>query len=55
MDEVDKRGSFSSDDEIGFAYQTVKECIEQLNQMGAINYDGQTDSREEVQGQEEEK
>ena len=57
MQEVDKRGSFSSDDEIGFAYQTVKECIEQLTLMGAITYDeqtGQTDSREEVQGQEEE-
>ena len=54
MKAVDNRGSFSSDDEIGFAFKTVKECIEQLNQMGAITYGGQTDSREEIQGQEEE-
>ena len=54
MEQVDKKGSFSSDDEIGFAYQTVKECIENLNQMGAITYGGQTDSTEEIQGQEEE-
>jgi len=48
MKEVDKRGSFSEDDEIGFAYKTVKECIEQLNEMGAITYGGQTDSTEEI-------
>ena len=58
MKEVDNKGSFSSDDEIGFAYQTVKECINQLTEMGVITYerqeDGQTDSSEEVQGQEEE-
>ena len=58
MKAVDNRGSFSSDDEIGFAYQTVKECINQLTEMGVITYerqeDGQTDSSEEVQGQEEE-
>ena len=58
MKEVDNKGSFSSDDEIGFAYQTVKECINQLTEMGVITYerqeDGQTDSSEEIQGQEEE-
>mgnify|MGYP001468854831 CR=1 FL=1 len=54
MKQVDVKGSFSSDDEIGFAFKTVKECIEQLTQMGAITYGGQTDSTEEIQGQEEE-
>ena len=57
MEQVDKRGSFSSDDEIGFAYKTIKDCIEQLNELGVISYDGeegQTDSTEEIQGQEEE-
>ncbi len=58
MKRVDVKGSFSSDDEIGFAYETVRECIEQLTKMGAITYDGeegrQTDSTEEIQGQEEE-
>ena len=58
MNEVDKKGSFSSDDEIGFAYETIKECINNLTQMGAITYDGQeerqTDSPEEIQGQEKE-
>ena len=52
--EVDKRGSFSSDDEIGFAYKTIQECINNLTEMGAITYERETDSREEVQGQEEE-
>ena len=51
LDEVDIKGSFSSDDEIGFAYETVRECIEQLTKKGAITYDGeegrQTDSTEE--------
>jgi len=57
MRSIDKKGSFSSDDEIGFAYTTIKECIDNLTEMGVITYDeedGQTDSREEVQGQEEE-
>ena len=53
MQSVDKRGSFSSDDEIGFAFKSVKECIEQLNELGE-QYGGQTDSTEEIQGQEEE-
>ena len=53
MEAVDKRGSFSSDDEIGFAFKTVKECIEQLNELGE-EYGGQTDSTEEVQGEKEE-
>ena len=52
MKEVDRKGSFSSDDEIGFAYKTIKDCIEQLTQMGAITYDGQedreADSTEEI-------
>ena len=57
MKEVDIKGSFSSDDEIGFAYRTIKDCIEQLTQMGAITYggeEGQTDSTEEIQGKKEE-
>ena len=57
MEQVDKGGSFSSDDEIGFAYKTVKDCIENLNQMGVITYggeEGQTDSTEEIQGKKEE-
>ena len=57
MQSIDRKGSFSSDDEIGFAYQTIKECIDNLTEMGVITYDeegGQTDSREEIQGQEEE-
>ena len=58
LQEVDTRGSFSSDDEVGFAYKTIKECINNLTEMGAITYEReeerQTDSREEVQGQEEE-
>ena len=53
MKVIDKKGSFSSDDEIGFAYKTIRECIEQLNQIGEA-YGGQTEGREEVQGQEEE-
>ena len=53
MAQVDKRGSFSSDDEIGFAFKTVKECIEQLNELGEA-YGGETDSTEEVQRKEEE-
>ena len=28
LQEVDTRGSFSSDDEVGFAYETIKECID---------------------------
>ena len=48
MNEIDRRGSFSEDDEIGFAYKTIKECIENLNEMGAITYGGETDSREEI-------
>ena len=56
MAQVDKRGSFSSDDEIGFAYTTVKECIEDLVEMGVITYDEdrQTEGGEEIQGKEEE-
>ena len=53
MKAVDNRGSFSSDDEIGFAFKTVKECIEQLNELGEA-YGGETDSTEEVQRKEEE-
>ena len=53
MTAVDNKGSFSSDDEIGFAFKTVRECIEQLNELGEA-YGGQTDSTEEIQGQEEE-
>ena len=29
MKAIDNRGTFSSDDEIGFAYETINECIEQ--------------------------
>ena len=54
MKEIDNRGTFSSDDEIGFAYKTINQCIEQLNQLGVITYGGETDSTEEIQGQEEE-
>ena len=56
MGQVDKRGSFSSDDEIGFAFKTVRDCIDDLANMGVITYDEdrQTDSTEEIQGQEEE-
>ena len=55
MKEIDRRGTFSSDDEIGFAYETINQCIEQLNQLGVITYGGEeTDSTEEIQGQEEE-
>ena len=54
MKEIDQRGSFSTDDEIGFAYETINECIQQLNDIGAITYGGQTEGREEIQGQEEE-
>ena len=57
MEQVDKKGSFSSDDEIGFAYKTIKDCIDNLTEMGVITYDeedGQTDSTEEIQGQKEE-
>tara|TARA_Y100000593_G_scaffold77172_1_gene142787 strand:+ start:270 stop:605 length:336 start_codon:yes stop_codon:yes gene_type:complete len=54
MKEIDTRGSFSSDDEIGFAYKTIQECINNLTEMGAITYGGQTNSTEEIQGQEEE-
>ena len=53
MKAIDNRGTFSSDDEIGFAYETINECIEQLNQLGVITYDGeegQADSTEEIQG-----
>ncbi len=54
MKAIDRRGTFSSDDEIGFAYETINECIEQLNQLGVITYDGeedgQADSTEEIQG-----
>lgn len=28
LNKVDKRGSFSSDDEVGFAFKTIKELIE---------------------------
>ena len=55
MKAIDNRGTFSSDDEIGFAYETINQCIEQLNQLGVITYGGEeTDSTEEIQGQEEE-
>ena len=57
MNAVDKKGSFSSDDEVGFAYETIRECIDKLTEMGAITYDKdarQADSSEEIQGQEEE-
>ena len=53
MKELDRRGTFSSDDEIGFAYNVINECIENLNQMGVITYggqEGQTDSTETIQG-----
>ena len=30
LNRVDKRGSFSSDDEIGFAFKVVKESMEQV-------------------------
>ena len=46
MQAVDKRGSFSSDDEIGHAFIVVRDCIEELAKMGE-EYDGQTDSTEE--------
>ena len=46
MEAVDKRGSFSSDDEIGHAFIVVRDCIEELAKMGE-EYDGQTDSTEE--------
>lgn len=33
MDGVDKRGSFSSDDEVGFAFKEIKESIEEVYQF----------------------
>ena len=47
MGQVDKRGSFSSDDEIGHAFIVVRDCIEELSKMGEA-YDGQADSTEET-------
>ena len=54
MQAIDNKGSFSSDDEIGFAFKTVRDCIDDLVQMGVITYDEEADSGEEVQGEEEE-
>lgn len=40
MKDVDIRGSFEADDEVGFAYQTIKSCMKSLIDM-EIDY-GQT-------------
>lgn len=42
INEVDKKGSFSSDDEVGFAFQVIKETIEDLNELTASEEDAET-------------
>lgn len=32
MKAVDQRGSFSSDDEVGAAFQAIKECVDELDE-----------------------
>ncbi len=32
MQRIDKKGSFSSDDEVGFAFKVIYRCIEELKQ-----------------------
>ena len=37
LEEIDKRGAFKSDDEVGFIFNTIKETIEQVKfQMESI-------------------
>ena len=43
MQKVDKRGSFESDDEVGFAFRAIKELIEQLKfKIEQLNKDEQS-------------
>lgn len=38
LDRVDKRGSYSSDDEVGFAFKTIQEAINQVkHQLETLN------------------
>ena len=38
LDRVDKRGSYSSDDEVGFAFKTIQEAINQVkHQLEVLN------------------
>jgi len=34
LDKIDKRGSFSSDDEVGYFYKELKNIISKLNNLG---------------------
>lgn len=47
MDAVDKRGSFSSDDEVGFAFKIIKIAIDNVaNQLEELNTE-QSETKEE--------
>lgn len=47
IDAVDKRGSFSSDDEVGFAFKIIKIAIDNVaNQLEELNKE-QSESKEE--------
>ena len=42
IESVDKRGAFSSDDEVGFAFKVIRESIEQIKfKLEQIEKDGQ--------------
>ena len=34
MEKIDKKGSFSSDDEVGYFFKQLKKIIQQLNTLG---------------------
>lgn len=47
IDGVDKKGSFSSDDEVGFAFNIIKSSIYNLVEEIKSFEDAQTDNKEE--------
>ena len=48
MDGVDKRGSFSSDDEIGFAFKEIQESIEEVYQFITKYVNASNNEKEET-------
>tara|TARA_R110000822_G_scaffold128195_41_gene264026 strand:- start:692 stop:1051 length:360 start_codon:yes stop_codon:yes gene_type:complete len=48
MERVDKRGAFSADDEVGFAFRTIMESIQQVKfQLEAMKVDNEENTKEE--------
>ena len=48
MDKIDQRGSFSADDEVGFAFRVIQRAIDEtVHQMKSIRVEGQNQNNTE--------